>query len=207
MHGHHVVATGYEESPWAINIYDPNAPKADHKITWKDGHFVNSASSRKWRGFFVDDGYSEEIPTVREGQSGWRLCYGCRSLYRPDDTNKGVCCVGGAHLNHFSANYTLATKFGHGEKGWRRCAKCTCLYCGTDPAYPGFCPDGSLHNGVGGDEYVIARNAALGQRNWLRCAKCENLFFGGGGNNGRCYDGGSHDPASSDHYVLPFDKP
>jgi hypothetical protein len=191
MHGHHMVAIGYEERPFAINIYDPNDPKADNKITWKDGHFFNSASSRTWRGFFVDDGYAEEIPTIREGESGWRLCFGCRSLFRTDDKTTGLCCAGGAHMNHFSSNYTLAVKKGHGERGWRRCTRCACLFNASDPAYPGFCPDGSLHNGLASEEYVIARNAGLGQSNWFRCSKCENLFFGGGTNPGKCYDGGT----------------
>jgi hypothetical protein len=109
-------------------------------------------------------------------------------------------------MNHFSSNYTLAVKKGHGERGWRRCTRCACLFNASDPAYPGFCPDGSLHNGLASEEYVIARNAGLGQSNWFRCSKCENLFFGGGTNPGKCYDGGGHDKTSSSVYVLPFDK-
>jgi hypothetical protein len=33
-----------------------------------------------------------------------------------------------------------------------------------------------------------------------------DLFFGGGTNPGKCYDGGGHDKTSSSVYVLPFDK-
>jgi hypothetical protein len=202
--GHHVVAIGLTPKPFAIDIYDPNVPENDKQIIWRDGHYVNTGSSKEWRGFFVDDGYSERTPRILEGESDWRLCYGCRSLFRANGAYKGMCACGGAHVDHFSANYTLVTTGGHGQKGWRRCSNCTCLFYAGDPSTPGWCADGTMHNGRSGKEYTLAMNVGAGQGNWFWCQKCQNLFFYGSGQYGKCSDGQGHDPSSSGYYYLPF---
>jgi len=209
--GHHVVATGYQEKPFSIDVYDPNAPfvpgstKGPTQIIIENGHYVNTHNkARPLHGFFVDTSYSPEQPEIIEGQDNWRLCFGCRSLFRATGADRSVCSAGGAHFNNFSANYTLAQNAGHGEHGWRRCSKCACLFYGGDPADPGLCPDGGLHNGLGSDDYVLAKNAGTGQTNWYWCKKCQGLFFYGSGQYGKCADGGGHDPSSSPRYFLPF---
>ncbi|HKU95195.1 MAG TPA: hypothetical protein VJR58_07965 [Vineibacter sp.] len=203
--GHHVVATGYDETPFTIHIYDPNTPDKDQRITFRDGHYVNSASSKQWRGFFVDDGYEAYVPSNLEGQHDWRLCYRCRCLFRAADADRSVCAAGGRHFNHASANYLLANA-GHGQHDWRRCWKCACLFFNGNAGDPGLCSDGGFHNPIGSEPYVIAMNAGVGQANWCWCKKCSGLFFVGSGQLGVCQDGSGHDPSASGRYFLPFGK-
>ncbi|MDS4071093.1 MAG: hypothetical protein RKO24_15885 [Candidatus Competibacter sp.] len=201
--GHHVVAIGYTERPFAIDIYDPNIPEDDKQIVFRDGHYVNTGSSKQWRGFFVDDGYSAVVPTVLDGETDWRVCFRCRCLFRAGIGDASLCPAGGRHFNHASANYRLANK-GHGQHGWRRCRKCACLFYNGNPSDPGLCSDGGFHNPIGSDEYIVAMNAGVGQGNWYWCKKCNGLFFYGGGQYGLCQDGAGHDPSSSGRYFLPF---
>jgi hypothetical protein len=203
--GHHVVAIGLTLAPFAVDIYDPNIPGRNVQIVWRDGHYVNTGSSKQWRGFFVDDAYSERGPTIFEGESGWRLCFKCYSLFRADGADSGQCPWGGQHVGYSAgADYTLAARGGHGQKGWRRCSRCAALYYAGDPGTPGWCADGSMHYAAAGNEYTLALNSGLGQGNWFWCCKCQNLFWYGAGHYGTCSCDGGHDPSQSGRYYLPF---
>ncbi|HEV7241082.1 MAG TPA: hypothetical protein VGQ36_17735 [Thermoanaerobaculia bacterium] len=66
--------------------------------------------------------------TIAPGQSGWRRCSKCLSLWFGGSA-QGTCAAGGSH-SAAAGSYTVAftSQFPFGEANWRCCAKCQSLF-------------------------------------------------------------------------------
>jgi hypothetical protein len=80
------------------------------------------------------------------GQSGWKICWKCSSLfYGGDPMSAGVCPAGGIHNPKASLDYTLAMG-GVGQNNWRRCIYCEGLFWLSGGGKGGVCPaSGGMH--------------------------------------------------------------
>ncbi len=204
--GHHVVAIGYQATPFAIDIYDPNIPDKTVQLVQKGGSFVNTGSNANYRGFFVDDGYGIKLPPNLGGENGWRHCYRCRSLFYggPGDS---PCPGGGQHYAFGSSDYVLNLGGGRGEGGWRYCNKCQGLHYAFDSTFPGVCPAGGFHLPDDHWKYRLAVDVGgevAGQSNWHRCSNCQSVYFRGASAIGICPTGEGHSPDLSVRYKIPF---
>ena len=96
--GHHVLAIACSPTrPMNISIYDPNVPHRTGTITQIASNSYRStlSSTTAWHGFFVDDAYTFNRPTVVHFQNKWRWCRKCQCLVFGGATT-GVCAAGGA---------------------------------------------------------------------------------------------------------------
>lgn len=204
--GHHILATGCTAShPAFIKIYDPNHPQKEGILvedTQNGG--LKSTLGGRWRGFFVDDGYTKQHPTLisLNTQSGWRWCRKCQGIFFSGSATQGVCPAGGSHDQSASGRYELQLDRGNGQPDWKWCSKCEGLYFGGHPGSAGICPAGGIHNGMGSGNYILDQYTPGGQSNWRWCSNCEGLFFAGNG-SGRCPTGGGHTMIGSGDYKIP----
>lgn len=104
-------------------------------------------------------------PGVRAGQTDWRFCNKCRSLwFNGKGNNNGVCVAGGSHAIDGSGDYVLVTQgpdfdfaadFGL-QRGWRFCNDCFVLWFrGNGGDGNGVCPAGGGHNLSGSGDYAL----------------------------------------------------
>jgi hypothetical protein len=79
------------------------------------------------------------------GQSDWRRCAKCLSLWFAGSASQGTCAAGGSHSG-YPGSYTLAftSQFPFGENNWRCCAKCQSLFWADSAVNQ--CPVGGAHN-------------------------------------------------------------
>jgi hypothetical protein len=89
------------------------------------------------------------------GQSAWRQCAKCLSLFYGPHQDQSDCPAGGRHEASNSPNYTLIydnpEAVGHWH--WRRCQKCEGLYFGSNEN-TSVCPVSGCHESIGG-EYTL----------------------------------------------------
>ena len=205
--GHHVLAIGCNDTgPMAISVYDPNLPDKTAFVTQRASNdFRNTAASKPYHSFFVDDGYQRKAPPVLAGQSNWRWCRKCQGLFFFGNPTNGACPKGGSHDVVGSQNYVLSINQGNGQPNWRWCFKCEGLYFAGNPGSAGICPAGGIHNGSTSGNYFLALDAGSGQQNWRWCQMCEGLFFAGNNSLGTCpANPNGHDGTRSGNYFLPM---
>lgn len=131
------------------------------------------------------------LPTSGSGQSGWRWCKKCQSLFFAGNSTQGVCPAGGPH-DHTGSGHYVVPDSGTGQSGWRWCNKCQVLFflADTDADSAGVCPAGGPHNHVGSGSYVLPHSGA-GQSDWRWCNRCQSLFFAGNPTQDVCPAGGA----------------
>jgi hypothetical protein len=79
------------------------------------------------------------------GQSGWKMCWKCGSLfYGGDPSSAGLCPDGGIHNPQQNTDYTLSIG-GVGQGNWRRCIYCDGLFWLSGGGKGGVCPGGGMH--------------------------------------------------------------
>lgn len=204
--GHHVLAIACSPTrPMNITIYDPNVPNRTGTITQVASNKYSStlAPSTVWHGFFVDDAYRFNRPTVVHFQNKWRWCRKCQCLVFGGSTT-GVCAAGGAHNLMGSPNYVIDHQVGTGQGGWLWCFKCEALYYGGHPGSAGVCPDEGIHNGSRSGRYFLQLGKGDGESNWRHCRICEGLYHAGRGRGVCAADPKGHDDAGSGNYFLSF---
>jgi len=161
------------------------------------------------RGGQAENPMGRLAPSASGKQSNWRWCGKCQGLAYAGGRRIGRCPAGGDHDHGGSGNYVLNSNIqpiaGRQQGNWRWCNKCQCLtFAGA--RRPGGCPAGGAHDHTGSGDYVLTKNVQRirggQQNNWLWCNKCQCLTFAGTERLGRCQNGGSHDHAGSDNYVL-----
>jgi hypothetical protein len=217
--GHHTLGiAAYGDSPFWIDLYDPNYPNKIARIKPRGEEYFHTLDNKTWRGFFIDYGYKWKQPPVWEGEFEWEMCYDCRLLYIPGSPIQ--CPKGGSHNRLGSATYVLSYetvtdptrvlnyKPVNGINNWLKCKKCRVLYYAGNQASAGICPEGGIHNPQIDKNYTLAING-VGQPNWRRCIYCEGLFYlTGGGIGGFCpSSNGRHESDLTTIYTLPFATP
>lgn len=203
--GHHVLAIACSPTrPMNISIYDPNVPHRTGTVTQiASNSYRNSLSSTAWHGFFVDDAYTFNRPTVVHFQNKWRWCRKCQCLVFGGSTT-GVCAAGGAHNLTGSPNYVIDHQVGTGQGGWLWCFKCEALYYGGNPGSAGICPDGGIHNGIRSGRYFLQLGKGDGESDWRHCRRCEGLYHAGSGRGVCAADPKGHDATGSSNYFVSF---
>jgi hypothetical protein len=142
---------------------------------------------------------------AQAAQIGWRWCYKCGSLWRPDTVPVSVCPAEGHHSGR-SWNYQLKVEAdgGPGVKEWRQCTNCAALWWRGD-GNRFTCPRGGRiegHNEVGWGkisppyllETTASNSGGQAQANWKRCSMCNTLVHNDTDFDwvGRCAGGGQH---------------
>ncbi len=161
---------------------------------------------------FVGDGghYIISFVAQNRGQSLWRFCERCRTLFFSGFPSQGVCPAGGAHAGAkttYFMPHERALAIG-GQENWRFCDKCFALVYGGFSNH-GRCPVGGEHNPTGMNYIPVhdfpgpGPGPGPGQPEWRFCNKCQVMFFGGSVPNPQvCAAGGAHDSAGSFNYRL-----
>lgn len=155
-------------------------------------------------------------PTGIQGQTSWRFCEKCHSLFFLDASQRGVCPRGGSHQE---AGERFVIPFEpspvSGQPGWRFCPKCSGMFWDRDQRFKGTCPAGGSHDAVG-LTFVLPFKAAPdapvppeGQGGWRLCQNCNGLHWDGYAQKGVCAGasgGGFHLQAVLDPDTGVFDK-
>ncbi len=139
------------------------------------------------------------------GQSNWRWCHKCQSLFFNGHATKGTCSAGGAHESTGSGNYSIPNTWAAapGQNNWRWCHKCEGMYF-AGSATQGVCAAGGTHDHTGSGDYKMVDNAwgSSAQSNWHWCHKCQLMHFSGNATQGACPAGGLHENTGSGEYSL-----
>lgn len=159
--------------------------------------------------FFNGDGgrYSVTFGARMRGESAWRFCTNCHSMFFEGvRDNQGVCPAGGPHVSQgfrFFLPHDRPARPGS-ELGWGFCQRCFAMFrqgtgLGGHPGDPGVCPAGPGGHQHGLFHYVLplSSHPGTGQDAWARCGNCRALFFDGAASKGRCaaVPGGGHQRA------------
>ncbi len=142
------------------------------------------------------------------GQTNWRYCRKCQSMFYDGYAAKGACPVGGSHVasgyNFVLQHDAFFKVYDVQQDKWRYCDKCFALH------FDGYATSG--HCAVQG-HVASGLNFSLrhdvndpGQDQWRYCSKCSYMFFDGYPDKGVCPQGGGH-TASGFNFNLPHDVP
>jgi hypothetical protein len=149
---------------------------------------------------FRGDGgrYTVTFEARNRGQTQWRWCAKCRTMFFDGTTSKGRCPAGGGHQ---ASGYMFYLPHDHagplgGQGDWRFCDKCFAMFWSGDRANQGRCPGGDQanpgHRKSGYQFFLPHSHNGPGQDQWRFCEKCRVMFWNGAADKGRCHTGGGH---------------
>lgn len=158
----------------------------------------------------VSTGLLSAIPLhvfALRGETNWRFCHKCNTLFYDGRRDKGRCSAGSGHepagFNFQMLIGGVGEEVPPGQTYWRRCKKCYAMYYGGFRDKYGNCPAGGGHV-MDGELYTLEHDRGASpteQRDWRFCNKCYVLFFDGFPNKGRCPTGNGH-VAQGFNFVL-----
>jgi hypothetical protein len=142
------------------------------------------------------------------GQTNWRYCRKCQSMFYDGYAAKGTCPVGGAHassgLNFVLQHDAFFKVYDVQQDKWRYCDKCFALH------FDGFATSGRCavqgHVAAGLNFSLRHDVNDPGQDQWRYCSKCSSMYYDGYRPKGVCPQGGEH-AAAGFNFNLPHDVP
>lgn len=150
--------------------------------------------------------------TLRRGQSNWRFCVKCKSMFYDGTSHKGSCVAGGGHQ---AAGYNFVLPHDvpetpNAQKDWEFCTKCYGMFFNGYPD-KGNCPAGGGHQYHPTNyHFVLPHNipgTQYAQTEWEFCVKCHGMFYNGYPDKGKCPEGGSHaHHPNAYRFVLPHNQ-
>jgi hypothetical protein len=220
-----------------IKAYDPGQPNVTSILSGGARGFDHSLNPKRVAGFFVDAYYSptwplsfestvaryqpDRTPVVESaadavaatlsllgGESDWRCCAQCQTLFYNGSGFIGHCPKGAPHWPIGGKVYRLARNGGSGEPGWKWCCNCQGLFWGGGGA--GICAKGGGHDQSNGADYVLSygsSNSPAREKGWHYCNDCRLLFRGvSGGRTGVCpANTAGHATQSNLDYCLSYE--
>jgi hypothetical protein len=195
-------ADGFRFDPFYGILVVINAPADDSAV---------GTGAQPLRNVNYPKGFGQVVLNTSHGlgQTNWRYCKNCYTLFFGGNVTPGRCQAGGNHDSGDGRYLAIHDVAGFpGDAGWRWCSRCQELVHG-----PGICPAGGAHDmSTPSLNYIVGRNLNQqlnAQKNWWHCARCEALGYAAGGfeSIGPCPAGGPHDYWSnnSPNYSVAWD--
>lgn len=195
--------------------HDGFATKADQNTAQElcfmpDDIALAESGKAAFRSLHFKEAGRDHIATfkaINRGQSGWRYCFRCRSMFFNGFRLKGVCPAGGSHV---AAGFVFFLPHEHpgllgGQPEWRFCDKCYSLFWAGDQFNQGRCHDGGGHmfNPRSFNFFLPHDHSGPGLEQWRCCSRCHVMFWDKETNKGVCFAGSRHQ-AAGNNYILDF---